>query len=64
MEERKNRQRALEGVPWLKHFVRTGYFGDATGEGTARCDSKIKREELTSSLFISFSFLQRTVDLL
>jgi hypothetical protein len=64
MEEKENRRRALEWVPWLKHFVRARYFGDGAGKGTGRYDSKIKREEQTSSLFISFSFLQRTVDLL
>jgi hypothetical protein len=56
MEEKENRRRALEWVPWLNHFVRARYFGNGTGEGTVRCDSKIKREESTSSLFIYFFF--------
>jgi hypothetical protein len=64
MEKRKNRRRAIGWAPWPKHFVQAGTFGNGMGEGTGGCDSKIKREESTSSLFISFSFLQRTVDLL
>jgi len=54
MEERKNRRRALEWAPWPKHFVQAGTFGNGTGEGTARCDSKIKREESTLPFLFLF----------
>jgi hypothetical protein len=47
-------------MPWPKQFVRAGSIATAQ-EGMM---TKIKREESTSSLFISFSFLQRTVNLL
>jgi hypothetical protein len=60
IEERKSRRRSIGRMPWPKEFVRAGSIATAQ-EGMM---TKIKREESTSSLFISFSFLQRTVNLL
>ncbi|OGP89215.1 MAG: hypothetical protein A2157_12045 [Deltaproteobacteria bacterium RBG_16_47_11] len=60
MEERKNRGRAVGWVAWPKHVVQPVPVATARQAMMA----KIKREESTPSLSISFSFLQRTADLL
>jgi hypothetical protein len=59
MEVEKNRRGSIGQVAWPKHFKRVTLAAEREAVIT-----KIKREEVGPSLFISFSFLQRRVNLL